>query len=63
MARLRALGAGAWEGIGDVEGETPMKAFVAGCLAAIVIAVAAAVVLDQIGLSSESAYSTSNARL
>ncbi len=40
-----------------------MKAFIAGCLAAIVIAVVAAVVLDQIGLSSESAYSTSNARL
>ena len=60
---FHALGVGAWEGIGDVEGETPMKAFIAGCLAAIVIAVVAAVILDQVGLSSESAYSTSNVRL
>jgi hypothetical protein len=40
-----------------------MKAFIAGCLAAIVIAVAAAVILDQTGQSSAGAYSTSNVRL
>ncbi len=40
-----------------------MKAFVAGCLAAVAIAVVAAVVLDSLGHSSANSYSTSNVRL
>ena len=40
-----------------------MKAFLAGVLAAIVIAVAAAVVLDSLEMSSSAVYSTPNVRL
>ncbi len=40
-----------------------MKAFLASCVAAIVIAVAAAFILDALGLSSADLYSTGNVRL
>lgn len=40
-----------------------MKAFIAGCAAALVIAVVAAVVLDQLGYGSAEVYSTGNVRL
>ena len=40
-----------------------MKAFVVGTLAAVVLAVGAAVVLDSLGMSSEAVYSTENVRL
>ena len=40
-----------------------MKAFIAGCLAAILIAVGAAVALNQLGHSSANVYSTSSVRL
>ncbi len=40
-----------------------MKAFIAACLAAILIAVGAAVALDQLGHSSANVYATSNVRL
>ena len=40
-----------------------MKAFLASCAAAIVIAVAAAFILDALGLSSADFYSTGNVRL
>lgn len=40
-----------------------MKAFVAGCAAAVVLAIVAAVVLNQLGYSSAEVYSTSNVRL
>jgi hypothetical protein len=40
-----------------------MKAFLAGCAAAIVIAVAAHFALDSMGLTSSDVYSTSNVRL
>lgn len=40
-----------------------MKAFVAGCAAAVVLAVVAAVILPQLGFSSAEVYSTSNVRL
>ena len=39
-----------------------MKAFIAGTLAAFVISVGAAVVLDGLGWSSGAKYSTSNVR-
>ena len=42
---------------------TVMKAFVAGCAAAIVLAVVSAVVLDQLGFGAAEVYSTSNVRL
>ncbi len=40
-----------------------MRAFIAGCAAAIVIAVVAFFVLDSLGLSSANVFSTSNVRL
>ena len=40
-----------------------MKSFVAACVAAVVIAAGAALVLDQLQKSAESAYSTSGARV
>ena len=40
-----------------------MKAFLAGCLAAVVIGVVAAVVLNYFGFSSADVYSASNVRL
>jgi len=39
-----------------------VKAFIAGTLAAIVIAVVAAVALDSLGLSSANTYTTANVR-
>jgi len=43
--------------------EGVMKTFVVACLAAIAIAVGAAVVLERIQASTESAYSTVGARI
>ncbi len=40
-----------------------MKAFIASCAAAIVIAVVAAVVLTQLDYGSAAVYSTTNVRL
>lgn len=40
-----------------------MKAFIAGSLAAVVIAIVAAVALQYAGFSSAEVYSTSNVRL
>ena len=40
-----------------------MKAFLAGCLAAVLIAVVAAVALDQLGGSSAETFSSDNVRL
>ena len=40
-----------------------MYALIAGCLAAVVIAVVAAVALEQLGGSSADTYSTDNVRL
>ncbi len=40
-----------------------MKSFLAGCLAAIVIAVGAYFALDALGFSSADVYSSSNVRL
>ncbi len=40
-----------------------MKAFVAGCVAATLIAVVSAVVLGQFGFGSAEVYSTGNVRL
>lgn len=40
-----------------------MKAFLAGCAAAIVIAVAAHFVLQSIGMTSADVFSTGNVRL
>lgn len=45
------------------ERDETMKAFVAGTLAAVIIAVGAAIALDSLGLSSEAVYSTDNVRL
>lgn len=45
------------------ERDETMKAFVAGTLAAVIIAVGAAIALDNLGLSSEAVYSTDNVRL
>lgn len=39
-----------------------MKAFIAGCAAAVVLAVVAAVALDQLGVSSQEAFSNQNVR-
>jgi hypothetical protein len=39
-----------------------VKAFIAGTLAAIVIAVIAAVALDSLGLTSQQVFSTANVR-
>jgi ABC-type uncharacterized transport system permease subunit len=43
--------------------EDRMKAFIASCVAAIAVAVVAAVVMQQLGMSSADVYSTSNVRL
>jgi hypothetical protein len=40
-----------------------MKAFIAGCAAAVVIAVGAYFALESLGLSSSQVYSTENVRL
>ncbi|MFQ5773281.1 MAG: hypothetical protein ACE5GS_02075 [Kiloniellaceae bacterium] len=40
-----------------------MKAFIAGTAAAIVIAIAAAVALNSLGLTTAETYSTANVRL
>lgn len=40
-----------------------MKAFLASCVAAVVLAIVSAVALDQLGMSSQQTYSTSNVRL
>ena len=40
-----------------------MKAFIAGCVAAVVIAVAAHFILHSLGLTSADVYSTGNVRL
>ncbi len=40
-----------------------MRAFLTGCLGALVIAVAAHYVLDSLGYSSENVYSSDNVRL
>ena len=40
-----------------------MKAFIAGCAAAVVIAVAAHFILQAVGLTSADLYSTGNVRL
>ncbi len=40
-----------------------MRAFIAGCAAAIVIAVVAFFVLDSLGLSSSSVFSSGDVRL
>ena len=40
-----------------------MKAFITGCGAALVLAVVAAVVLDQLGLSSQNVFQSPNVRL
>ena len=40
-----------------------MKAFIAGCAAAVVLAVVAAVVLNMLGYGSAEVYSSSNVRL
>ncbi|HEX9769581.1 MAG TPA: hypothetical protein VGA50_10440 [Kiloniellales bacterium] len=40
-----------------------MKAFIAGCAAAVVIAVAAHFILNSMGLTSADVYSTTNVRL
>ena len=40
-----------------------MKAFIAGCGAALVLAVVAAIVLDQLGLSSQNVFQSPNVRL
>jgi len=45
------------------EEKQKMKAFVAGTLAAVIIAVGAAFALDSLGLSSEAVYSTDSVRL
>ncbi len=37
-----------------------MRAFVAGCVAAVVLAVVAAVILNQLGLSSADVYSSAS---
>ncbi len=44
-------------------GECRMKALVAGCAAAVVLAVVAAVVLNQLGFGTAEVYATSNVRL
>ena len=44
-------------------GENKMKAFIAGTAAAVLIAVAAAFVLDELGMSSQNVYSTDSVRL
>ncbi len=40
-----------------------MKAFLAGCVCAVVIAIGAHYVLDSLGMSSQNVYSGSNVRL
>ncbi len=40
-----------------------MKAFVAGCAAALVLAAVSAVVLNQLGFAAAEFYATSNVRL
>ena len=40
-----------------------MKAFVASCVAAVLIAVVAAVIMNQFGFGSDEIYSTGNVRL
>lgn len=40
-----------------------MKAFIAGAVVAVVLAVAAGLVLDSLGLTASATYSTSNVRL
>lgn len=40
-----------------------MKAFIAGCAAAVVLAVVAAVVLSMLGYGSAEVFSTANVRL
>jgi hypothetical protein len=40
-----------------------MKAFIVGTAAAVLIAVGAAVALEQLGMSSENVYSTGSVRL
>ncbi|MGF1609769.1 MAG: hypothetical protein ACFCUQ_10260 [Kiloniellales bacterium] len=40
-----------------------MKAFIAGCVVAVVLAVAVAVVMQQLGMSTADVYSTPNVRL
>ena len=40
-----------------------MKAFIIGLAATIVVAVAAAIILEQLGMSSASVYSTNSVRL
>lgn len=40
-----------------------MKAFIASCVATVVIAVLAAVILNQLGFGSAEVYATSNVRL
>ena len=40
-----------------------MKAFLAGCAAAVVLAVVAAIALNQLGFSAAEVYSTGNVRL
>ncbi len=40
-----------------------MKAFIASCAAAVVLAVVAAVVLNQLGFGAAEVYATSNVRL
>jgi len=40
-----------------------MKAFIAGCAAAVVLAVVAAVGLNMLGFGSAEVYSTANVRL
>ncbi len=40
-----------------------MKAFIAGCAAAVVLAVVAAVVLNMLGTGSAEVYSAANVRL
>lgn len=40
-----------------------MRAFVAACVACVVIAVAAAFLLDTLGMSSADVYTTPNVRL
>ena len=40
-----------------------MRAFIAGCAGALLVAVVAAVVLNSLGFSSAEVYSTGNVRL
>lgn len=40
-----------------------MRAFVAGCAAAVVLAIAAAIIMNQLGLGSAEVYATANVRL